>query len=114
MNKEKVIKYKWPLLFACLIMAAAEIGVMIGKGGPYTYRKKNERRIAVMEAVPIGSILLETDCPYLSPIPHRGERNEPADAKLTLEKIAEIKQIPFDAADRITTANGIEFFGLPE
>ncbi|MBQ6509259.1 MAG: TatD family hydrolase [Flexilinea sp.] len=92
--------------------AAVELGVMIGMGGPYTYRKKNERRIAVMESVPIGSILLETDCPYLSPIPHRGERNEPAYARLTLEKIAEIKNIPFETADRITTENGIEFFGL--
>ena len=93
-------------------MAAVDLGVMIGMGGPYTYRKKNERRIAVMEAVPVGSILLETDCPYLSPIPHRGERNEPAYAKLTLEKIAEVKQIPFEDADRITTANAIGFFGL--
>ena len=68
--------------------------------------------LLVMEAVPVGSILLETDCPYLSPIPHRGERNEPAYAKLTLEKIAEVKQIPFEDADRITTANAIGFFGL--
>ena len=94
--------------------AAVELGLMIGMGGPYTYRKKNERRIAVMETVPLESILLETDCPYLSPIPHRGERNEPAYARLTLEKIAEVKHISFDAADQITTENGIAFFGLTE
>lgn len=67
-----------------------------------------------METVPLESILLETDCPYLSPIPHRGERNEPAYARLTLEKIAEGKHISFDAADQITTENGIAFFGLTE
>ncbi len=93
-------------------MEAVELGVMIGMGGPYTYRKKNQHRIDVMEAVPLESILLETDCPYLSPIPHRGERNEPAFAKLTLEKIAEIKQISFETADNVTTRNGLDFFGI--
>lgn len=93
-------------------LQAVSLGAMIGMGGPYTYRKKNERKIAVIEAVPIESILLETDCPYLSPIPHRGERNEPSYAKLTLEKIAEVKQITFESADEITTHNGIRFFGI--
>lgn len=93
-------------------LAAVNLGVMIGMGGPYTYRKKNERRIAVMEAVPITSILLETDCPYLSPIPHRGERNEPAYAELTLRKIAEVKGISFSSADEITTNNAMMFFGI--
>ncbi len=93
-------------------LAAVELGMMIGIGGPYTYRKKNERRFDILEAVPLGSILLETDCPYLSPIPHRGERNEPAFAALTLEKIAEIKQIPTEEADLITTENALRFFAV--
>ena len=67
-----------------------------------------------MEAVPLTSILLETDCPYLSPIPHRGERNEPAYAKLTLEKIAEVKGVPFETADTVTTRNALDFFGIRE
>ena len=92
--------------------AAVEAGVMIGMGGPYTFRKKNERRFEIMEAVPVTSILLETDCPYLSPIPHRGERNEPAYAALTLQKIAEVKGLDFEVADRITTDNGLKFFGI--
>lgn len=91
---------------------AVSLGVMIGMGGPYTYRKKNERRTAIMEAVPLTSILLETDCPYLSPIPHRGERNEPAYAKLTLEKIAEVKEVPFETADAQTTQNALDFFRI--
>ena len=93
-------------------LAAVECGVMIGMGGPYTYKKKNERRLEIIEAVPMASILLETDCPYLSPIPHRGERNEPAWAALTLQKIAEVKEIEFEDADRITTENGLRFFDI--
>lgn len=93
-------------------MAAVELGMKIGMGGPYTYRKKNERRIEIMQTVPLESILLETDCPYLSPIPHRGERNEPLYASLTLAKIAEVKGISFEEADKQTTENGLAFFRI--
>ncbi len=92
--------------------AAVDLGMMIGVGGTCTYRKKNERRFEIIKRVPLESILLETDCPYLAPIPHRGERNEPAFAAFSLAKIAELKEIPFEEADRITTANGMSFFGL--
>lgn len=95
-------------------LAAVDLGMKIGMGGPYTYKKKNERRVEIVEAVPLESILLETDCPYLSPIPHRGERNEPSYAALTLAKIAEIKGISFEEADRQTTQNAISFFSLAE
>ena len=95
-------------------MAAVELGMKIGMGGPYTYKKKNERRIEIMQAVPIESILLETDCPYLSPIPHRGERNEPAYAALTLAKIAEIKGISLEEADEQTTRNALHFFKIDQ
>ncbi|MBR6090082.1 MAG: TatD family hydrolase [Anaerolineaceae bacterium] len=95
-------------------LKAVEIGMKIGMGGPYTYKKKNERRMEILNAVPLESILLETDCPYLSPIPHRGERNEPSYAALTLAKIAEVKNIPFEEADIQTTLNAREFFRLDE
>ncbi len=91
---------------------AVDLGMKIGMGGPYTYRKKNERRFEIVEAVPLESILLETDCPYLSPIPHRGERNEPSYAALTLAKIAELKGVSFEEADLQTTRNAREFFGI--
>ncbi len=91
---------------------AVELGIKIGMGGPYTYKKKNERRIEIMQTVDIESILLETDCPYLSPIPHRGERNEPAYAALTLAKIAEIKGISIEEADARTTGNALDFFNI--
>ena len=91
---------------------AVDLGMKIGMGGPYTYRKKNERRFSIVETVPLSSILLETDCPYLSPIPHRGERNEPSYAALTLSKIAELKRVSFEEADRQTTRNAREFFRM--
>ena len=93
-------------------IAAVELGMKIGIGGPYTYKKKNERRIEILKAVPLDSILLETDCPYLSPIPHRGERNEPSYAALTLAKISEVKGISFEEADKQTTENGLDFFRI--
>lgn len=93
-------------------MAAVELGMKIGMGGPYTYKKKNERRIEIIKAVPLESILLETDCPYLSPIPHRGERNEPSYAALTLAKIAEVKGVSFEEADVQTTQNAVSFFSI--
>ncbi|MBQ6518598.1 MAG: TatD family hydrolase [Anaerolineaceae bacterium] len=92
--------------------AAVELGMKIGMGGPYTYRKKNERRFEIVKALPLQSILLETDCPYLSPIPHRGERNEPSFAALTLAKIAELKGISFEEADAQTTKNARELFHI--
>ncbi len=93
-------------------IAAVELGMKIGIGGPYTYKKKNERRIEILKAVPPDSILLETDCPYLSPIPHRGERNEPSYAALTLAKISEVKGISFEESDKQTTENGLDFFRI--
>ncbi|MBQ6503515.1 MAG: TatD family hydrolase [Flexilinea sp.] len=93
-------------------LKAVDLGMKIGMGGPYTYRKKNERRLEIVDAVPLESILLETDCPYLSPIPHRGERNEPAYAALTLAKIAELKGVSFEEADLQTTRNARDFFRM--
>ena len=93
-------------------MAAVELGMKIGMGGPYTYRKKNERRFEIVRTVPPEAILLETDCPYLSPIPHRGERNEPSYAALTLAKIAELREISFEEADILTTKNARDLFSL--
>lgn len=93
-------------------LLAVELGIMIGIGGTYTYTKKNERRRDILKAIPMESILLETDCPYLTPHPHRGERNEPAYAELTAEAIAAIKEVPFEEVDLITSANAMRFFQI--
>lgn len=84
--------------------------IYLGIGGTYTYTKKNERRIEILRAVPIESMLIETDCPYLTPIPHRGERNEPSFARLTAEKISEVKGIPLDQVIEQTTTSAQHLF----
>ncbi len=71
-------------------------GFYLGIGGTYTWKKKNERREEILRQVPLQSILLETDAPYLTPLPHRGERNEPAFMRFTAEKAAEIRNISLE------------------
>ena len=71
---------------------------------------KNARELReVVNYVPLDRILVETDSPYLAPVPKRGERNEPAFTKYTLDQIAKIKNISSDKAALITTEN---FFNL--
>ncbi len=62
---------------------------------------------------PVGQLMIETDSPYLAPIPHRGKRNEPAHVVEVLRLVAELKGIGLEEADAVTTKNTVEFFGLP-
>ncbi len=80
--------------------------------GNITYAKDKSEIIGVIKAIPIDKIMLETDCPYLTPVPHRGKRNEPAHVSYVNEKIAEIKQISAKEVDRMTTENAKKFFEL--
>ena len=84
-------------------------GWYLGFDGPVTY--KNARKaLEVLEIVPADRILAETDSPYLSPIPHRGERNTSANLIHVLEKIAEVKGISTMEAAEITYANAVRLF----
>ena len=69
-----------------------EMGFHLGFNGLITYARDYDK---VIKKIPLEKILLETDCPYLSPVPYRGERNEPSYIKYVAEKIAEIKGISF-------------------
>jgi TatD DNase family protein len=90
-----------------------EMGFYLSIGGPLTFN--NARRVVeVVERVPLDRLLLETDCPYLAPVPRRGERNEPANVALVAARVAEIKGLPVAEVERATTANAIRLFGLPE
>jgi TatD DNase family protein len=84
-------------------------GFYLGIGGVVTY--KNAGLPQVLDKIDMKHIVLETDGPYLTPVPHRGKRNEPSYIKHVAEKIAEVKQISFDAVDAITTKNAINIFG---
>ncbi len=87
-----------------------ELGFMLGIGGVVTY--KNAGLARVLESVPLDAIVLETDAPYLSPVPYRGKRNEASYVQYVAEKISEIKRIPLEEVDNLTTANAKKIFGF--
>ncbi len=86
-----------------------ERGWNIGINGIATYSDSYDRLI---REVPLDRIVVETDCPYLAPGPHKGERNEPALVRLVAEKIASVKEISYDEVARVTTANAKKLFGI--
>ena len=87
------------------------LGLHLGVGGPLTYPKNGALRDAVKHA-PLDRILLETDCPYLTPVPYRGRRNEPLYVKYVAEEIAKLKGLEIEDVARQTTENTIRVFGL--
>lgn len=82
----------------------------LGIGGVVTF--KNSGLDKVVEAIDLKHIVLETDAPYLAPVPHRGKRNEPEYLLLVAKKIAEIKNISIEEVAEITTKNSVEVFGI--
>ncbi len=87
-------------------------GLYISIPGTVTY-PSNEQLRDVVRSVPVERLLLETDCPYLSPVPHRGKRNEPSYTRITAEKVAELRGLTVDDVARITTMNAGRLFGIP-
>ena len=88
-----------------------KMGWMISFTGVLTY--KNARKaVEAAEAVPIESIMIETDAPYMAPVPHRGKRCDSTMVLHTCEKLAEIKGISTEECARITMENGKRFFGI--
>lgn len=90
--------------------AAAELGFLIGVGGAVTF--KNSGVADMICNVPLSQIVLETDAPYMAPVPHRGKRNEPAWSVLVAQKIAEVKGCTATEVAEITSANARQLFGL--
>lgn len=89
------------------------LGFHLGIGGPLTFPKNTVLRAAVRQ-VPLDRILLETDCPYLTPVPYRGRRNEPIYVQYVAEEIAKLKGLePPDIAEQ-STENAILLFGLSD
>ena len=87
------------------------LGLMISIGGVLTF--KNARSlISVAENVPLESVLFETDCPYLSPVPHRGETNEPKNVLFVAKKFAEIRELPLEKIEKIVEENTKKLFGI--
>jgi len=86
-----------------------DLGFYVGIGGIITY--KNAGLGPLLEQLPLEHMVLETDAPYLSPVPFRGKRNESSYLKYIVQKLADVKQMPVDEVAAITTRNAQKIFG---
>lgn len=86
-----------------------DMGFYIGIDGPVTFKTSDELR-RVVEFCPLERLLIETDCPYLAPVPHRGKRNEPAYLGLVCDAVARLKAISRETAAQATTQNALRLF----
>jgi len=109
-------KSGWRGVFHCfpgdqkMAETVIEMGFLVSFTGNITF--KNSRSLAVARDVPMERLMVETDSPFLTPVPHRGKRNEPAFINFVAQKIAEVKDIPVQQVARITTANAQNLFGF--
>lgn len=94
-----------------LARRALEIGFMISFSGIVTFKKAEDLR-EVAKQVPLDRLLIETDCPYLTPIPYRGKRNEPAYVVEVARCLAGLHGVELEEMGRITSENFNRFFGL--
>lgn len=91
---------------------ALALGFYISFSGIITFQNAKELH-EVVKKVPLERILIETDSPYLAPVPYRGKPNEPAYVRYVAERIAELKQIEFETVAEVTTRNFFELFNIP-
>ena len=85
-----------------------KLGFYLGIGGVATFKKGGMEE--VLPHIPLDSIVLETDSPYLTPTPHRGKRNEPSYIPLIGERVAELKNISVEELKKATTQNALKLF----
>lgn len=95
-----------------LAMRYIKIGFVLSIAGPVTYSKSHTTR-AVAGAIPLASMTVETDAPYLPPQRIRGERNEPVNVKDVAEYVAELRGMPYTEVAEATAQTAIRLFGLP-
>ncbi|TSA28254.1 MAG: TatD family deoxyribonuclease [Bacteroidetes bacterium] len=89
---------------------AIELGFKLGIGGVVTFRNSGLQQ--VVQAVELEHLLVETDAPFLAPVPFRGQRNEPAYIPYIAEKVAELKNVTVEEVAEVTTAGALEMFGI--
>ncbi|MBQ0042906.1 MAG: TatD family hydrolase [Lachnospiraceae bacterium] len=88
-----------------------KMGFYLGIGGVLTYKNAN-KLIEVAEEIPLDKLVLETDSPYLTPVPHRGERNDSRNLIYVAEKLAKIKNMPVDKLIKQTSENARNLYRL--
>jgi TatD DNase family protein len=91
--------------------AYLELGFYLSFTGIITFKNAGALR-EVVRQVPLERMLVETDSPYLTPVPHRGKRNEPAYVRFVAETIAQVKEMPVEEVARATTRNVKQLFGI--
>ncbi len=95
------------MAFSCI-----DMGFYISIPGTVTFKSASALH-EVVRQVPLECLLIETDCPFLTPAPHRGKRNEPSFVRLVADKIAEIKKIETGRVAEATSANARKAFRIP-
>ncbi len=88
-----------------------DLGLLLSISGIVTFRNADALREAV-RLIPADRLLVETDAPYLAPVPHRGKRNQPEHVRVVAEAVAEVRGEPFTTVADVTTANARRFFRL--
>ncbi|WP_335872085.1 TatD family hydrolase [Bacillus sp. 2205SS5-2] len=91
--------------------ACIDMNFFISLGGPVTFKNAKKPK-EVAKEIPLESLLIETDCPYLAPHPYRGKRNEPAFVKLVAEEIAQLKGISVEEVEHATMENAKKIFQI--
>lgn len=90
---------------------AIKLGLNISVGGVSTFKNANKLQDALKE-IPLECMIFETDCPYLSPHPFRGQRNQPSRVTTIAQNLAELKEISLEEVERITTENARRLFSI--
>ncbi len=93
-----------------LAESAMEIGFAISISGIVTFKRADELRAVIRDVVPLDRMLVETDSPYLAPVPHRGKRNEPAFVPNVAAAVADLKNLPIEEVMAITSRNAAALF----
>ncbi len=113
-NKDKL---EYGILLHCysgsleLLKEFTKLGAYFAYGGAITFKNATEKP-AVVRATPLDRLLLETDCPYMTPVPYRGKTNYPRYVSLVRDRVAEILSKDVDEVDEITTLNARRFFNI--
>ncbi len=88
-----------------------DLGLYIAFGGALTFQNA-KKALEIAGKLPMDRLLIETDCPYMTPVPFRGKRNDPSLVQLVCEKLAEIRKMDVEEVAEVTLQNGLRLFGM--
>lgn len=113
-RSRRAVIHCWTGTYVAAMRFIDEFDVYLGLGGAVTFKGATDLHAAAAR-LPLDRIVLETDCPYMTPVPHRGKRNEPAYTTLTCRRVAELRGVSEDDIAAATTSNAHRLFpGLPD